>query len=231
MKKNAIVIGNSDGIGLALTKKLLGLDWRVIGLSRSQSEVFDDYYVHHVVEVQNTDYETTLESVLNRLEKIDLCLYCPGIGEPLEIENMQKEIVVFEINLLGMVKTASAVIPRMVEQGKGHFIGISSVADEMLSTEGPSYHASKAGFSNYLESLGLALQSSGMAVTNLRFGFVDTKMAHGNQMPFMISSDEAADHVLRCMKKKPIRYTAPRIITPLVKYRKWMQRLRLNKKA
>lgn len=227
MKKNAIVVGSSDGIGLALTKKLLRLDWKVIGLSRSKSRIIEDCYEHHVVEVQHADYPITLESVLDRTERVDLCLYCPGIGELLEIENMQKEIKVFKVNLLGLVQTAICVLPKMVQQGEGHLIGLSSVADEMLSSEGPSYHASKAGFSNYLESLGLALKSTGVTVTNLRFGFVDTKMAHGDKMPFMISPDEAADHILRCVQKKPIRYTAPRIIIPLVKFRKWMQRLNL----
>lgn len=227
MNKNAIVVGNSDGIGLAVTNKLLRRGWKVIGLSRSKSGVIHDCYEHHVVDVQHTDYSTTLQSVLQSMEQIDLCLYCPGIGELLEINTMQKEIEVFKVNLLGLVQTAVHVLPRMVQQGNGHLIGLSSVADEMLSPEGPSYHASKAGFSNYLESLGLALKSTGVSVTNLRFGFVDTKMAHGDRMPFMIRPDEAADHVLTCVQKRPIRYTAPRIIIPLVKFRKWMQRLNL----
>ena len=32
----------------------------------------------------------------------------------------------------------------MVKRGRGHFIGVSSMADELLSVEAPSYHASKA---------------------------------------------------------------------------------------
>jgi short-subunit dehydrogenase len=96
----------------------------------------------------------------------------------------------------------------------------------MLSPEAPSYHASKAGFSNYLESLALALKPKGVQVTNLRFGFVDTKMAKGDVKPFMMSVERAAEHLLLCIEKKPVLYTTPRIVIPLVKFRRWMLRLK-----
>ena len=113
----------------------------------------------------------------------------------------------------------------MVGNGKGHFIGLSSVADEILSPEAPSYHASKAGFSNYLEGLALALKSKGVSVSNVRFGFVDTKMAKGDVKPFMMGVDRAEGHLLKCIDKKPIRYTAPWIVVPLVKFRGGIMRL------
>ncbi len=39
--KKAVIIGNSDGIGLALTKRLLNSGWNVLGLSRSPSSYLD----------------------------------------------------------------------------------------------------------------------------------------------------------------------------------------------
>ena len=227
MKMNAVVVGNSDGIGLEVTNKLLHQGWKGIGLSRSNSRINNDRYEHHVVEVHQAGYPIILESVLKVLDHINLCLYCPGIGERLDINNMLREIEIFEVNLMGLVQTAAIGVPKLVQQGEGHLIGISSVADELLSSEGPSYHASKAGFSSYLESLGLALKPAGVFVTNLRFGFVDTKMANGAKMPFMISPEETADHMLPCLREKPIRYTAPKIIIPLVKFRKFIQRLNM----
>ena len=124
-----------------------------------------------------------------------------------------------------MVKTAAAVVPHMVKKGQGHFIGVSSLADELLSADAPSYHASKAGFSSYLESLALALKPKGVNVTNVRFGFVDTKMAKGDVKPFMMNSEKAVDHMEFCIRKKPVRFTAPKIAIPLVKFRKLMMRL------
>jgi len=227
MTGKALLIGNSDGIGLAITKALLERKWRVIGISRSDSPIHNNNYEHYVMQVQESDYTEKLKAILTKEEKIDLSIYSAGIGELLDVANMANEEEIIKVNLLGMVKTATSVIPLMVKEGKGHFIGLSSVADEMLSLEAPSYHASKAGFSNYLEGLALALKPKGLYVTNIRFGFVDTKMAKGDVKPFMMGVDRAVEHVLYCIEKKPIRYTAPKIIIPMVKFRRWMLRLKL----
>ncbi|MBN2564669.1 MAG: SDR family NAD(P)-dependent oxidoreductase [Candidatus Eisenbacteria bacterium] len=91
-----------------------------------------------------------------------------GIGELLDPSDMAREVHIVDVNLLGMIRTAAAVVPGMVERDRGHVIGISSLADELLSAEAPSYHASKAGFSSYLGSLALALRAAGVSVTNVR---------------------------------------------------------------
>jgi len=61
---------------------------------------------------------------------------------------------------------------------------------------------SKAGFSSYLGSLALALKLKGVHVTNVRFGFVDTKMAKSNPKPFVMRVEKAADHLETCIRKK-----------------------------
>jgi short-subunit dehydrogenase len=228
LNKNALIIGNSSGIGLSITKELLKQEWEIVGLSRSKSSIDDPSYKHIVSDVQEDKYLENLKSILQNGKPINLCIYCAGIGELLNITKMERDILVFEINLIGMVKTASFVIPMMVKRGKGHFIGLSSVADEMLSSEAPSYHASKAGLSNYLEGLALALKPTGVNITNVRFGFVDTKMAKGDIKPFMMTVEDATQHLLLCIEKKPIRYTAPKIVIPLVKFRSIMLGLKVK---
>lgn len=218
----ALLIGNTDGIGLGTTQRLLEKGWRVSGISRSQSSVHHPNYNHVTVEVQHPDYLPALRSLLKKQGPPDLCIYCAGIGELLDPAQMDREILIFEVNLTGLVKTASVVLPMMVATGRGHFIGLSSVADVLRSGEAPSYHAAKAGMSNYLESLAIALKPQGIDVTNLRFGFVETKMAKGEKKPFMISVDKAVQHALKCIDRKPVRYTAPRIIIPFVNFRKMM---------
>jgi short-subunit dehydrogenase len=227
MSGKALLIGNTDGIGLATTHALVERGWNVTGFSRSVSSIDRPSYEHHVAAVQENEYLVQLKSVLDGPEPIDLCIYCAGIGELLDLSDMRAETEVFDVNLVGMVKTASLVIPSMVGRGSGHFVGLSSLADELLSSEAPSYHASKAAFSNYLEGVALAAKSRGVHVSNVRFGFVDTKMAKGDVKPFMMSVDRAVAHLLSCIEKKPIRYTAPRIVIPLVRFRNWMLRLRV----
>lgn len=222
--KNALMIGNSDGIGLAATKRLLTDGWNISGISRSESPIVNPNYQHCIADVGDIKYTELLDELLLE-HSFDLCIYFAGIGELLDFQNMRDEPRIINVNLTGMVKAAAAIIPKMVDEGKGHFIGISSVADDLLSAEAPSYHASKAGFSNYLGGLALALKPKGVFVTNVRFGFVDTKMAKGDVKPFMMSVEKAIDHLQICLEKKPVCYTAPRIVTPLVKFRKLMMKL------
>ena len=222
--QQALMIGNSDGIGLAATNRLLAAEWNIIGISKSESPISNRQYHHRVADVGNSNYSELLDELLLEYS-FDLCIYFAGIGELLDLKDMRDEPRIIDVNLTAMVRTAAAVIPKMVDMGKGHFIGISSLADDLLSAEAPSYHASKVGFSNYLGGLALALKSKGVFVTNVRFGFVDTKMAKGHVKPFMMSVEKAIDHLQTCIERKPTCYTAPRIAIPLVKFRKLMMRL------
>ena len=224
MRLKAIAVGNSDGIGLATTKRLLNAGWDIIGISRSKSPITSTAYHHRVADVSNSKYSELLDELLLK-GPFDLCFYFVGIGEFFNPLDMSEEPKVIDVNLTGMVRTAAGVIPQMVKRGRGHFIGVSSLADELLSAEAPSYHASKAGFSNYLGGLALALNPKGVYITNVRFGFVDTKMAKGDIKPFMMSVEKAVDHLESCISKKPVCYTAPRVAIPLIKFRKLMMRL------
>jgi len=224
VQSKAILVGSSDGIGLATTRRLLTAGWNVIGISRSESPIKSTTYHHRVTDVSDSMYPELLHELV--LEgTLDLCIYFVGIGELLDPLDMKEEPKIIDVNLTGMVRTAAGVIPRMVKGGHGHFIGVSSLADELLSAEAPSYHASKAGFSNYLGGLALALKPKGVYVSNVRFGFVDTKMAKGAHKPFMMSVEKAVDHLEFCISKKPVRYTAPKMAVPLIKFRKLMMKL------
>jgi len=225
MSAKAIVIGNSDGIGLALTRRLLDKGWRVDGISRSPSQVLHQAYSHATADVAKPEFPELMRSLLT--ETPDLCVYCAGIGELLDPRDMYGEVNIFQVNLMGMVTAAAMVIPAMVEAGQGHFMGISSMADVLLSAEAPSYHGSKAGFSNYLEGLARSVRPLGVRVTNVRFGFVDTKMAKGDVKPFMMSVDKAVDHLERCMNRRPPRYSAPAVMRPLIGLRRLMMNLGL----
>jgi short-subunit dehydrogenase len=107
-------------------------------------------------------------------------------------------------------------------------IGLSSLADAFPNPGAPSYGASKAGMSAYLEALGLAVRAGGVFVTNVRFGFVDTKMAKSDVRPFMITPEAAADRVLRCMARRPRRYSHPWAMDALLWLISWPNRLRLR---
>jgi len=97
----------------------------------------------------------------------------------------------------------------------------------LVQAEFPSYAASKAALSNYFEGLGLALRPHGVAVSNLRLGFVDTKMARASVRPFMYTLDQAVDVVESVLRKRPLRLTRALSIAPLVRLLAWISRWRV----
>jgi NAD(P)-dependent dehydrogenase (short-subunit alcohol dehydrogenase family) len=209
----ALVIGNSDGIGLALTRRLLEQGWAVAGVSRRPSPLAErPGYTHVVADVAAAGYRGALASLLSSKGPFDVCVYCAGIGQLLDLADpaaLDGDAEVVRVNLVGAVETAAAVLPPMLAAGRGHFVGLSSIGDG-VSPQAPSYAASKAGLSSYLEALALALRPRGVRVTNLRFGFVDTKMAKSPVRPFMISAERAAGVIMSCLRRRPPRFSFPK---------------------
>jgi NAD(P)-dependent dehydrogenase (short-subunit alcohol dehydrogenase family) len=217
----ALIVGNTDGIGLALTRRLLRDGWSVIGLSRRASPIEDaPGYRHTVADVSAPEYRPALLALLAREGPFDVCIYCAGIGELLDVNDLAGEAAVFRVNLIGAVETAAAVLPAMIAVGRGHFVGLSSIGDG-VSSDAPSYSASKAGLSSYLEGLALRLRARGVRVSNLRLGFVDTKMAKSKHRPFMRTTARAVDVILKCLRRRPARLTYPKRMAALV----WLLRL------
>jgi len=214
----ALLIGNSDGIGLALTRALLDRGITTVGLSRSPSPVHHEGYRHHVIDVTDPGFRDLLAGVCRDLGRVDTCVYCAGIGHEIDLDIdlvaglpgvLDRERDVFEVNLMGLVATIEIVLPLMLAAGRGHFIGLSSLADRFCNPGAPSYGAAKAGMSSYLESMAFAARKRGVAITNIRFGFVATKMAKADTKPFEISADQAAAVIVACMRKRPIRVSHP----------------------
>ena len=110
-----------------------------------------------------------------------------------------------------MVRTLATLLPAWLKEGHGHFIGLSSLADDFYNADAPSYTASKAGFSNYLVSMAFKLKPQKVHITNIRFGFVDTKLPKASWKPLMMTPDQAAIHVIRCLKTKPIQLSIPKL--------------------
>src|SRR6185369_6609203 len=143
--RRALVVGNTDGIGLALTRRLLGDGWAVAGVSRRASPLGETSgYRHSIADVATADYPPVLRTLLASEGPFDVCVYCAGVGDFLDVNDMAGEARVFGVNLLGAVETAAVVLPSMVAAGRGHFVGLSSIGDG-VSRDAPSYAASKAG--------------------------------------------------------------------------------------
>jgi len=227
MSKTILVIGNSDGIGAAVTRALLAEGNRVVGLSRSPSPLGPQGPFHVKQDISSPEYGVILERLLIDHGPFDACIFCAAIGSNLKFPDLSQEAHVIDVNFTGMVRTLAVLVPAWIERNQGHFIGLSSIADGFYNVHAPSYTASKAGFSNYLVSMALRLKPCGISVTNIRFGFVDTKLPKASWKPLMMTADEAARHVVTCLRTKPTQLTVPKIAGAAIYVMRLMQSCRL----
>ena len=227
MHKRILIIGNSDGIGAAVTRQLVARGDHVVGISRSVSPLGPAGPRHEIHDVASRHLTDLIGRLLREEGGFDTCIYCAGIGSDLELPDLSNEARVFEVNLVGMVRALEALVPHWIEHGGGHFVGLSSMADTIYGVDAPSYSASKAGVSNYLVSMGLKLRRHNVHVTNVRFGFVDTKMAKASTKPLMMTVEDAARHVVRCLERKPLQMSVPKIAAAALHLARWAQALRV----
>ncbi|GJL66288.1 MAG: hypothetical protein NPIRA05_12590 [Nitrospirales bacterium] len=64
-------------------------------------------------------------------------------------------------------------------------------------------------------------------MTNIRFGYVDTKLPGAARKPLMMSIAQATDYVLRCMKTRPIQLSVPKLAGAILCSLRWMQSFRV----
>lgn len=227
-ENRALVIGCSDGIGLALVRKLLAEGWQVTGISRSLSSVTHENYSHHIRDVAAEGYREFVGELAAQRGPFSAGVYCVGIGEGFDPANLDPDARVMRVNLLAAVETAAAVIPEMVRQRRGKFIVLSSMADCLPLPNSPAYAGSKAGVTAYFESLALALRGTGVTVTNIRFGFIDTKMAISPVKPFLRSPEWAAGVILGALNRNAIRVSRPRRMALLIAFLSWVANWRIR---
>ena len=114
-------------------------------------------------------------------------------------------------DLLGIHSAAGAIPARDLAVTHRRAPELLAVLRRIESRGAPSYSASKAGFSNYLLGMALRLRSHGIAVSDIRFGFVDTKMAKAVRKPLIMTVDRAAGHLLDCLETRPIQLSRPSV--------------------
>jgi NAD(P)-dependent dehydrogenase (short-subunit alcohol dehydrogenase family) len=210
--KRALVVGNSDGIGLAVTRALLNQGYAVAGISRRAAPIDHPHYVHHVQDVSGVAYRDLLSKLLEQYPDLNVCIYCVGIGGRLSLDDLAHETKIFDVTLMPAIVTTELVVGHMIKKDAGHFVGLSSIADVLTSAEAPSYCASKAALSRYWEGLGLALRRRNVKFTNVRFGFVDTKMAKSGSKPFLLAVERACAVILHAIARPKLRVTRPRVM-------------------
>lgn len=106
---------------------------------------------------------------------------------------------IMDVNVLGLVHTFQPFVRPMRARASGSLVGIASVAGFRGLPGASAYSASKAAAIRYLEALRVELHGTGVQVTTICPGFIETPMTARNPypMPFILGADDAARRFAR----------------------------------
>lgn len=80
------------------------------------------------------------------------------------------------VNVIGPYLCTRTVLPHMLDKGSGHIVNISSGAAEGTTEGFSAYNTSKAALERFSATLAAEVADTGLVVTVLRPGIVDTQM-------------------------------------------------------
>jgi short-subunit dehydrogenase len=228
--RTALVTGASSGIGAALARRLAREGIEVVLAARRETtlhelatKILSEGGKARVLALDVCDPEQTstkIQAIDDEIGGLDLVVANAGVGQSRWAGKLDWQACssVIDVNVRGAVATLVAVLPRMVERGRGRLVGISSVAQYRGLPRNAAYSASKAFLSIFLESLRVDLRHTGVSVTDVRPGFVDTPMTAGlPRKPFEIDADAAATLIVDAVARRrrvlvfplPMRMLAP----------------------
>ncbi len=159
------------------------------------------------------------------LGPIDLLIANAGVGAPTTVDpfNIGDVEKMFRVNVLGVVYSLEAVLPEMLQRGRGHLAAVSSMGSYKGLPGESGYTASKAAVNVFMEGLRIQLRSKGIAVTTICPGFVKTPMTEVNEfkMPWLLTADEAARRIVRALKRKRKVYNFPWQMALFMTFARW----------
>jgi short-subunit dehydrogenase len=207
----AIVIGASSGIGRALAKVLaqngyeVGLAARRLPLLVSLQQEIGSQATIKQMDICDTERAIALFSeLIQELGGVDLAVISAGTGflNPDLEWSLEKRTI--DVNVSGFTALADAAIQYFIKMGRGHLVGISSLAALRGNDQAPAYNASKAYLSNYLQGLRYKVARLGLpiTITDIQPGFVDTPMAQGPGLFWVASTEKAARQIYEAIRRK-----------------------------
>jgi short-subunit dehydrogenase len=208
--KTALVTGASAGIGRALAVRLARRGTTIAIVARRREQL--DQVAREIesaggrafvlpADVGRPDEITAaIARAESALDGLDLVVANAGIGGGLHARDLTWEKVepILRVNVLGAIATLTAALPKMVARGRGHLVGVSSLAGMRGLPKTAAYSASKAALSTFLESLMVDLAGSGVFVSDVRPGYVKTDLTAGREykMPMLMELEAAIDEIV-----------------------------------
>jgi len=163
------------------------------------------------------------------LGPIDMALFGAGMYVPFDIRNIDLDgfAKTMALNVDGVINGVAAVLPSMLARRQGHLAILGSLFGYAGWPGNGSYGASKAAVINLAESLKLELEGSGVDVTVINPGFVDTPLNASydpKKKLFVISKERCARKILEKLPSKPYEIAFPTQVEGFLKTARNMPR-------
>ncbi len=209
--KKAIIVGASSGIGKELAKLLTENGYKV-GITGRRTQLLEELkktnpnsFMVKIFDVTNTKKSIEqLEELTSELGGLDLLILSSGIGDLNETLDFEIERKVIDLNVIGFTNIIDWAYNYFEKQKFGHLAAVTSVAGMRGSRQAPSYYATKSYQINYLEGLRQKSTKSKkpIFVTDIRPGLVDTDMAKGENLFWVMPVKKVTRQILKGINNK-----------------------------
>jgi NAD(P)-dependent dehydrogenase (short-subunit alcohol dehydrogenase family) len=179
----ALVTGANRGIGQELARVLVAQGATVYGGARDPGSITDAGVIPIQLDVTDAD---SIAAAAARLTDVDLVINNAGVGTgaPLLSEGAadaaRHEL---EVNYFGTMAVSRAFAPILAANGGGTLVNILSVVSWVAVPAIATYSASKAAAWSLTNALRTVLRADGTRVVGVHFGYVDTDLTAGFDIP------------------------------------------------
>ena len=209
-QQKIIIVGASSGIGCEIACKYVanenkvGITGRRENLLNELKKKYPDQIFVSSFDVMSGDNQQKIKQLIEELGGLDLLMYNAGYGDASKELNFEIENTTTKTNVNGFVEIVNYAFNYFVQQGYGQIAITSSVAGVRGNSWAPAYSASKAFMSNYAEGLNIKAKKikKDIVITDIRPGFINTKMAKGNKQFWVIRKEKAAIQIINAIQKR-----------------------------
>lgn len=179
----ALVTGGTKGIGKAVVARLREAGAKVLASARARPDTLapDNLFVAADIATAK-GCAAVIDATTEQLGGIDIVVHvvggssAPGGGfAALDDAEWQRAL---DQNLFPAVRLDRALLPKMIEQGSGVIVHITSIQRQLPLPESTlAYAAAKAALSNYSKGLSKEVGPKGIRVVRVSPGWVETDAA------------------------------------------------------